>query len=112
MMIPKVINETKKKVFDDGSYIKQYVVYAPEWDIHLDDDCAGYSSENYHAPKIDYFIISETTRVGYLETLVFPADKEGRCTLMLEIMGGRGYTADEILTSFALHMMEAGYDTV
>ena len=112
MMIPTIIEETKKKVFDDGSYIKQYVVHAPEWDIHLDDDCAGYSSENYHAPKVDHFVISESTRMGYMETLVFPCDDQGVVPVMIEIMGGRGYNADEILVSFALMMMEAGYDTV
>ena len=112
MMIPKVINETEKKEYPDGSYIKQYVVHAPEWAVHLDDDCAGYSSENYEAPRVEYFIISESTRMGYLETLVFPADSEGKTNHMIEIAGGRDYTADEVLVSFALHMMEAGYDTV
>ena len=111
MMIPKVINEGINN-FDDGTYCKQYVVHAPEWDIHLDDDCAGFSGENYHAPKVDYFIISEATRMGYTETLVFPANSDGSPREMVEIMGSRGITADEILTSFALHMMEAGYDTV
>ena len=33
MMMAKVINETDKKIFEDGSYIKQYVVHAPEWDV-------------------------------------------------------------------------------
>ena len=36
MMIPKVINEVEyfqRKCIDDGSYIKQYVVHAPEWAI-------------------------------------------------------------------------------
>ena len=111
MMIPKVINETEKKEYPDGSYIKQYVVHAPEWNLWLDHD--GHSTIPHStSTKIDHFIISESTRMGYLETLVFPADSEGKTNHMIEIAGGRDYTADEVLVSFALHMMEAGYDTV
>ncbi len=108
MMIPKVINETDKKIFEDGSYIKQYVVHAPEWDvvIQLVDGL-----EHTHQ-RVAHFIISESTRCGYLETLVFPADEDGKVIEMLEIMGGREYTADEILTSFGKMMLEAGYDPV
>jgi len=115
MMIPKVINETEKKVYEDGSYIKQYVVHAPEWDLyhpdedgHVEVDMQG----DITSDKVDYFIISESTRMGYLETLVFPADEEGKTNHMIEIAGGRDYTADEVLVSFALIMMEAGYDTI
>ena len=107
MMIPKVINETEKKVYEDGTYIKQYVVHAPEWDLYQTDEDGNITSD-----KIDYFIISESTRMGYLETLVFPCNEEGKVEYMREIAGGRAYTADEVLTSFALIMMEAGYDTV
>jgi hypothetical protein len=111
MMIPTVVNEVEKKEYDDGSYIKQYVVHAPEWNLWLDHD--GHSTIPHStSTKIDHFVISESTRMGHLETLVFPCDDQGRTSRMIEIMGGRGYTADEILTSFALHMMEAGYDTV
>ena len=113
-MIPKIINEAEKTVYSDGTYIKQYVVHAPEWGLYLDSD--GYPSNHGSliggATKINHFIISESTRVGYLETLVFPSDKEGKAIKMIEIAGGRDYTADEVLTSFALIMMEAGYDTV
>ena len=108
MMIPKVINEKEKQEYPDGSYIKQYVVHAPEWDIYLDDDWSG----RHGTQKANHFIISESTRMGYLETFVFPADKEGKVIEMREIAGGRDYTADEVLTSFALIMMEAGHDTV
>jgi len=111
MMIPNVVTEAEKKMYDDGSYIKQYVVYAPEWDIYLDND--GHNTVPHHAStKIDHFVISESTRMGHLETLVFPANKEGNPSPMIEIMGGHGYTADEILCSFGSMMMEAGYDTV
>ena len=111
MMIPKVINEVEKKEYDDGTYIKQYVVHAPHWDLYL--DCNGHKTVPHHtSTKIDHFIISESTRMGYLETLVFPADEEGKTNHMIEIAGGRDYTADEVLVSFALIMMEAGYDTV
>jgi len=114
MMIPKVINETEKTVFSDDTYIKQYVVHAPEWGLYLDRD--GYPSNHGSliggATKINHFVISESTRVGYLETLVFPCDEEGKVDHMVEIAGGSGYTADEVLTSFALIMMEAGYDTI
>ncbi len=102
MMIPKIINETERQDFSDGSYIKQYVVHAPEWALY----------QHNAIDKIDYFIISETTKLGYLETLVFPADKDGKVIEMIEVAGGRDYTADQVLTSFALVMMEAGYDTV
>ena len=101
MMIPKVINEAEKTVYPDDTYIKQYVVHAPEWDLYFSS-----------GDKVNYFIISESTRVGYLETLVFPCDSEGKVSRHIEIAGGRDYTADEILTSFALIMMEHGYDTV
>ena len=115
MMMPKVINETEKKVYEDGTYIKQYIVHAPEWGIyhpdedgHLEVDKDG----NITSDKVDYFVISESTRVGYLETLVFACDDQGVVENMLEVAGGRGYTADEVLTSFALIMMEAGYDPI
>jgi hypothetical protein len=111
MMIPKVINETEKKEYPDGTYIKQYVVHAPEWDIYLDEQ-GIYDRDEQGAWKIDHFIISESTRMGYLETLVFPADEHGKTNHMVEIAGGRDYTADQVLVSFALMMMEAGYDTV
>ena len=101
MMIPKVINEAEKTVYPDDTYIKQYVVHAPEWDLYFSSGI-----------KINHFVISESTRVGYLETLVFPCDEEGKVNHMIEIAGGRDYTADEVLTSFALIMMEHGYDTV
>ena len=106
MMIPKVINETEKQEYPDGSYIKQYVVHAPEWKVVLDH--GGIREDE----KIDYFVISESTRVGYLETLVFPCNEEGKVENMIKIAGGRGYTADQVLTSFAIIMMEAGNDTV
>tara|TARA_Y100001938_G_C8005008_1_gene386821 strand:+ start:224 stop:541 length:318 start_codon:yes stop_codon:yes gene_type:complete len=105
MMIPKVINEAEKKVFEDGSYIKQYVVHAPEWDLY-------HNNQVTRGEKVDYFVISESTRMGYLETLVFPCNEEGKVEYMREVAGGRTYTADEVLTSFALIMMEAGHDTV
>jgi len=105
-MIPKVINEAEKQEYPDGSYVKQYVVHAPEWDVFID---SGGSRED---DKINHFIISESTRMGYLETLVFPCDDQGVVDSMIEVAGGRDYTADQILTSFALIMMEAGYDTV
>jgi len=115
MMIPKVINETGKKMYEDGTYIKQYVVHAPEWDLYRPDE-DGHVEVDAHgditSDKVDHFIISESTRMGYLETLVFPADEDGKTNHMIEIAGGRGYTADEVLVSFALHMMEAGYDTI
>jgi hypothetical protein len=111
MMIPTIINEVEKKMYDDGSYIKQYVVHAPEWNLWIDGN--GHKTiPHATSTKINNFVISESTRMGYLETLVFPCDDEGLVPVMIEIMGGRDYTADEILTSFALHMMEAGYDTV
>ena len=114
MMIPKVINETEKTVFSDDTYIKQYVVHAPEWGLYLDRD--GYPTNHGSliggATKINHFVISESTRVGYLETLVFPCNEEGKVDRMVEIAGGRDYTADEVLTSFALVMMEAGYDPI
>ena len=113
MMIPEIINEVERTEFDGGkSYMKQYVVYAPQWDLYRDVDgtCRSY---DYASEKINHFVISESTRCGYLETLVFACDDQGKTeTHMIEIMGGRDYTADEILVSFALHMMEAGYDTV
>jgi len=114
MMIPNIINEAEKQEYPDGSYIKQYVVHAPEWGLYLDRD--GYPSNHGSliggATKINHFIISESTRVGYLETLVFACSEEGKVGRMVEIAGGRDYTADEVLASFALIMMEAGYDTV
>ena len=111
MMIPTVVNEVEKKEYDDGSYIKQYVVHAPEWNLWLDQH--GQSTIPHStSTKIDHFVISESTRMGYLETLVFPADEDGKTNHMIEIAGGRDYTADEVLVSFALIMMEAGYDTV
>ena len=111
MMIPEIINEVEKQEYPDGSYIKQYVVHAPEWDLYLDGN--GHKTIPHPtSTKIDHFVISESTRVGYMETLVFPCDDQGLVSNMIEIMGGRGYTADEILVSFALMMLEAGYDTV
>ena len=101
MMIPKVINETGKTMYSDDTYVKQYVVHAPEWDLYFSSGV-----------KIDHFVISESTRMGYLETLVFPCDEEGKVKHMVEIAGGRDYTADEVLTCFALVMKEMGYDTV
>jgi len=115
MMIPKVINETEKQEYPDGSYIKQYVIHAPEWDIYHPDEDGLVEVDmqgDITSDKVDYFIISESTRMGYLETLVFPADEEGKTNHMIEIAGGRDYTADEVLVSFALIMMEAGYDPV
>ena len=111
MMIPKVINETEKREYPDGSYIKQYVVHAPEWDLYYDEQ-GIYNRGERGAQKVDHFVISESTRMGYLETLVFACDDQGVVDNMIEVAGGRGYTADEILCSFALMMMEAGYDTV
>ena len=111
MMIPEIINEVEKKEYPDGSYIKQYVVHAPEWDLYLDGN--GHKTIPHStSTKIDHFVISESTRMGYLETLVFPADEDGKTNHMIEIAGGRDYTADEVLVSFALIMMEAGYDTI
>jgi hypothetical protein len=115
MMIPKVINEAEKKEYSDGSYIKQYVVHAPEWDIYHPDENGLVEVDtqgDITSDKVDYFIISESTRVGYLETLVFACDDQGIVENMIEVAGGRDYTADQVLTSFALIMMEAGYDTV
>ena len=106
MMIPKIINEAEKQEYSDGSYIKQYVVHAPEWDIYSDLD--GFA----RGDKIDHFIISESTRMGYLETFVFVCDDQGNVENMIEVAGGRDYTADQVLTSFALIMMEAGYDPI
>ena len=111
MMIPKVITEAEKQEYPDGSYIKQYVVHAPEWDVYLDEQ-GIYDRDERGAWKIDHFIISESTRMGYLETFVFPCNEEGKVERMIEVAGGRDYTADEVLTSFALIMMEAGYDPV
>ena len=108
MMIPKVINEAEKQEYADGSYIKQYVVHAPEWDIYQ-SHLSGFDGSD---KKVNHFIISESTRMGYLETFVFACDDQGVVENMLEVAGGRDYTADEVLTSFALIMMEAGYDTV
>ena len=111
MMIPKVINETEKKVYEDGTYIKQYVVHAPEWELYLDED--GHQTIPHHtSTKINHFVISESTRMGYLETFVFACNEEGKVDNMIEVAGGRDYTADQVLTSFALIMMEAGYDTI
>tara|TARA_R110000851_G_C13054506_1_gene563405 strand:- start:927 stop:1250 length:324 start_codon:yes stop_codon:yes gene_type:complete len=107
MMIPTIINEVEEKVYSDGTHIKQYIVHAPEWDIYYDK-----LDGKARGDKIDHFMISESTRCGYLETLVFPCDAEGKCTKMIDVAGGRNRTADEILTSFALIMMEAGYDTI
>jgi len=112
MMIPEIINEVEKEEYPDGSYIKQYVVHAPEWDLYLDNGGRVKPIPHATSTKIDHFVISESTRMGRLETLVFPCDDQGVVPVMIEIMGGRGYTADEILVSFALMMMEAGYDTV
>jgi len=115
MMIPKVINETEKQEYSDGSYIKQYVVHAPEWDIyHPDEDglVEVDTQGDITSDKVEYFIISESTSMGYLETLVFACDDQGVVENMIEVAGGRDYTADEVLVSFALIMMEAGYDTV
>ena len=106
MMIPKIINEAEKTMFSDGSYIKQYVVHAPEWDVFID---SGGSRED---DKINHFVISESTRMGYLETFVFACNEEGKVDNMIEVAGGRDYTADQVLTSFALIMMAAGYDTI
>ena len=111
MMIPKVVNETEKQEYPDGSYIKQYVVHAPEWDIYLDEQ-GIYDRDERGAWKIDHFIISESTRMGWLETFVFACDDQGVVENMIEVAGGRDYTADQVLTSFALVMMEAGYDPV
>ena len=108
MMIPKVINEAEKQEYPDGTYIKQYVVHAPEWDIYQ-SNLSGFDGAD---KKVNHFIISESTRMGYLETLVFPCNEKGEVQRMIDIAGGRDYTADEVLTSFALIMMEAGYDTV
>ena len=105
MMIPKVINETGKMEYSDGSYVKQYVIYAPEWDVFID---WGSREDD----KVNHFIISDSTRMGYLETFVFACNEEGRVENMIEVAGGRDYTADQVLTSFALVMMEAGYDTI
>jgi hypothetical protein len=111
MMIPTIIKENTKKEYPDGSYIKQYVVYAPEWDIYLDND--GHKIVPHSTlTKINHFVISESTRMGHLEVLVFPCDDQGVCAKMIEIMGGRDYTADQVLCSFGSMMMEAGYDTV
>ncbi len=110
MMIPPIINEAHTD-YDDGTHLKQYVVHAPQWNIWLDGN--GHKTIPHStSTKIDHFVISESTRMGYMETLVFPCDDQGAVERMYEVMGGRGYSADEILTSFALHMMEAGYDTV
>ena len=111
MMIPKVINETGKVWDDDGTYVKQYVVHAPEWGLYLDEE-GHVTRPLLSSTKINHFIISESTRMGYLETLVFPCNEEGVVQRMIEIAGGRDYTADQILTSFATIMMEAGYDPV
>ena len=110
MMIPKIIREDISN-FDDGTYCKQYVVHAPEWHIYhgVDGTC---DREDYSSAKVNHFIISESTRFDRLETLVFPADAEGTVLHMIEVAGGRDLTADQVLTSFALVMMEAGYDTV
>ena len=108
MMIPKVINEAEKKVYEDGTYIKQYVVHAPEWDIYQ-SNLSGFDGAD---KKVNHFIISESTRMGYLETFVFACDDQGVVENMIEVAGGRDYTADQVLTSFALIMMEAGYDTI
>ena len=105
MMIPKVINEAEKQEYPDGSYIKQYVVHAPEWDLY-------HANHVTRGDKVDYFIISESTRMGYLETFVFACDDQGVVENMIEVAGGRDYTADQVLASFALIMMEAGYDPV
>ena len=111
MMIPKVINEAKKTMYPDGTYIKQYVVHAPEWGLYLDEE-GHVTRPLLSSTKINHFIISESTRVGYLETLVFPCNEEGKVIKMIEIAGGRDYTADQVLTSFAMIMMEAGYDPI
>ena len=111
MMMPTIIMEEEKKWDTNGSYLKRYIVHAPEWVLYCDEQ-GIYNSGERGAWKIDHFIISESTRMGYVETLVFPCDKDGKPSKWVEICGGRNYTADEILTSFALHMMEAGYDTV
>ena len=112
MMIPKIIKEIEKRVYDDGSYVKQYLVHAPEWNIYLDNHGHSTIPRISTSTKIDHFLISESTRMGYVETLVFPCEEDGQPDKWLEAFGGRGYVADEILVSFGLHMMEAGYDTV
>ena len=103
-----VINENEKQEYPDGSYIKQYVVHAPEWDIYQ-SNLSGFDGAD---KKVNHFIISESTRMGYLETFVFACDDQGVVENMIEVAGGRDYTADQGLASFALIMMEAGYDSV
>ena len=102
MMIPKIINEAERQEFSDGSYVRQYVVYAPEWGVW----------ERLGGDKVNHFVISESNRYDRLETLVFACDDQGIVESMIEVAGGRDLTADQVLTSFALIMMEAGYDTV
>ena len=83
MMIPTIINEVEEKVYSDGTHIKQYIVHAPEWNIYLDGQ-GIYDRDERGAWKIDHFIISESTRCGHLETLVFPCDAEGKCVKMID----------------------------
>jgi len=110
MMIPDVISEAQTN-YDDGTYIKHVIIHAPEWNVYIEVGNAskgGWPS----ADKINHFLISESTRVGRLETLVFPCNPQGEHVSMIEVAGGRDWTADQVLTSFALIMMEAGYDPV
>jgi len=110
MMIPDVISEAQSN-YDDGTYIKHVIVHAPEWNVYVE---GGNTSEGGwpSANKINHFLISESTRAGRLETLVFPCNSQGEHVSMIELAGGRDYTADQVLCTFGKIMLEAGYDTV
>ena len=43
-----------------------------------------------------YFVISESDRLGY-ETLVFPADNEGKIESWLDVAGGQDMTPDQVI---------------
>jgi hypothetical protein len=112
MMMPKVVMETKTNN-EDGTYLKHIFVHAPEWKVHLE----GVGEPLTEGPwpvskKIDHFLLSETNCLGYIETLVFPANPQGQPVSYHDIAGGRGYTADQVLCTFGKIMLEAGYDTV
>ena len=46
-----------------------------------------------------YYVVSESSRLG-LETLIFPADSEGKITSYVEVGGGRGVKLHEVLANF------------
>ena len=106
MMIPEIINETERTECEDGSITKQYIVYAPQWEIYLRNP------PQYTIIKVDRFVISETNLRGDPLTLVYPADDQGKLASYRVIIRQTGYKAEQVLVSFGLLMSEAGYDPI